>query len=71
MHCYIQGDESSDFNLNSDFFALHKTPFSDFYCIEEHIFSGISEYFRLFRTDALTPPACYGYRTTCIILVSP
>ena len=22
--------ESSDFNLISDFFALHKTPFSDF-----------------------------------------
>ena len=26
----LQGGESSDFNLISDFFALHKTPFSDF-----------------------------------------
>ena len=25
-----QGCESSDFKLISDFFALHKTPFSDF-----------------------------------------
>ena len=25
-----QGCESSDFNLISDFLALHKTPFSDF-----------------------------------------
>ena len=25
-----EGCESSDFNLISDFFALHKTPFSDF-----------------------------------------
>ena len=31
-------------NLISDFFALHKTPFSDFECIEKHIFSGISDY---------------------------
>ena len=34
------------------FFALHKTPFSDFLmqfeCIEKHIFSGISDYFRPF-----------------------
>ena len=54
----IQECESSDLNLISDFFALHKTPFSDFQCIEKHIFSGISDYFRLFRlflTDALTP----------------
>ena len=28
--CFKQGCESSDFNLISDFFALHKTPFSDF-----------------------------------------
>ena len=27
-----QGCESSDFNLISDVFALHKTPFSDFWC---------------------------------------
>ena len=41
------------------FFALHKTPFSDFVCSvnarEKDIFSGISDYFRLFLTDALTP----------------
>ena len=53
-----QGCESSDFNLISDFFALHKTPFSDFQCIEKHIFSGISDYFELFLTDALTPLVC-------------
>ena len=56
----LQGCESSDFNLISDFCALHKTPFSDFYkCIEKHISSGISDCFRLFQTffltDALTP----------------
>ena len=50
-----QGCKSSDFNLISDFFALHKTPFSDSYCIKKHIFSGISDYFRLFLSDALTP----------------
>ena len=47
---FNQGYESSDFNLISDFFALHKTPFSNFKCIEKHIFSGISDYFRLFQT---------------------
>ena len=26
-----------------------------FECIEKHIFSGISDHFRLFLTDALTP----------------
>ena len=53
---YKQGCESSDISLISgSFFALHKTPFSDFQCIEKHIFSGISDYFRLFLTDALTP----------------
>ena len=45
-----QGCESSDFNLISDYFALHKTPFSDLFCIEKLIFSGISDYFRLFQT---------------------
>ena len=50
----FQGCETSDFNLISDiFFALHETPFSDrlmqFECIEKHIFSGISDYFRLFK----------------------
>ena len=28
--CLMQGCESSDFNLISDFFALHKTTFSEF-----------------------------------------
>ena len=61
---YNQGCESSEIlfihnilpyiSLISDFFALHKPPFSDFKCIEKHIFSGISDYFRLFLTDALT-----------------
>ena len=51
----MQGCESSDFNLILDFFAHHKTPFSDFYCIAKHIFSGISDYFILFLTNALTP----------------
>ena len=53
--CHHQGCEGSDFNLISDCFALHKTPFSDFQCVEKHIFSGISDYFRLFLTDTLTP----------------
>ena len=35
-------------NLISDFLALPKIPFSDFQCIETQIFSGISDYFRLF-----------------------
>ena len=46
-----QGYESSDFKMISDFFALHKTPFSDlmqFACIEKHIFS--LRHFRLFQT---------------------
>ena len=52
-------DVRVDFNLISDFFAHHKTPFSEFLCslnafIEKHIFSGISDNFRLFLTDALT-----------------
>ena len=55
MRFVHQGCEHSDFNQ----FALHKTQFSDFLmqfeCIEQHIFSGISDYFRLFLTDALTP----------------
>ena len=49
---HMQGCDSSDFTLISDFFALHKTPFS---CIEKHIFSGILDNFRLFLTDTLTP----------------
>ena len=44
---HYQGSKSSNFDLISDLFALHKTPFSDFQCIEKHIFSGISDYFRL------------------------
>ena len=46
-----------DVRVQSDlrFFALHKTPFSDFYRIVKHIFSGISDYLRLFLTDPLTP----------------
>ena len=48
--CFEQGCESSDFNLISDFCTLHKTPFSDFYCIEKHILSVISDYFRPFQT---------------------
>ena len=55
----LQGCESSDFNLISDFFALHKTPFyrllMQFECIDKHISSDISDYVRLFLTDALTP----------------
>ena len=36
-----------EFRFQSDFrlFALHKTPFSDFLCIEKHIFSDFSDYF--------------------------
>ena len=30
LYYYNQGRESSDFDLISDFFALHKTPFLDF-----------------------------------------
>ena len=41
-----QGCESSDFNLISDFFALHKTPFSDFNALK----STIIRHFRLFQT---------------------
>ena len=53
--------ESSDFIMISDFFALHKPHFSDFFkmqieCIVKHIFSGISDYFRLFLTDMLSHP---------------
>ena len=45
--------ESTYLNLISEFFALHKAPFIDFLimqleCAEKHIFSGISDYFRLF-----------------------
>ena len=46
-----QGCESSNFNLISDFCSSQNPIFR----IEKHIFSGISDYFRLFLTDALTP----------------
>ena len=54
---HLQGCESSYFNLISDFFTLHKPHFQTLnaICIEKHIFSGISDYFRLFLTDAFTP----------------
>ena len=42
----IQGCESSDFNLISDFFGLHKTPFSDLMQKKGHLFRE----FRLFQT---------------------
>ena len=32
IYLFSQGCESSDFNLISDFLALHKTPLSDFQC---------------------------------------
>ena len=55
----VQGCESSDFNLISDFFCSSQNPIfrllMQFDCIEKHIFSGISDYFRLFLTDTLTP----------------
>ena len=54
----LYGCESSDFNLISDFFALHKTPFSDFYCIEAHLF----RHFRLFQTF---PHRCSNTPVTC------
>ena len=46
QHHPYQGCESSDLNLISDFFALHKSPFSSFQDFR---------FFRLFLTDALTP----------------
>ena len=54
-----QGCESSDFNLISDVFCSSQNPIfrllMQFECIEKYVFSGISDYFRLFLTDALTP----------------
>ena len=35
----------------------HFQTFNAVECIEKHIFSGISDYFRLILTDALTPHA--------------
>ena len=40
----IQGCESSDFYLISDFFALHKTPFSDLSCIESISFQAFQTF---------------------------
>ena len=44
----VQGCESSDFNLISDFLLFTKPHF------QKQIFSGISDYFRLLLTEALT-----------------
>ena len=56
-----QGCESSDFNLNSDFFCSSQNHIfrllMQFECIDKHPFLGISGYFRLFLTEALTPLA--------------
>ena len=46
--CCIQGCESSDFNLISDFFALHKTPFQTFNALKSTSFQAfqiISDFF--------------------------
>ena len=51
------------FNLISDFFCFtksHYQTFLQFECIEKHIFSGFSDYFRLFLTDTLTPLTLLG-----------
>ena len=57
QHCIIQGCESSHFNLR--LFCSSQNPilslFMQHECIDKLIFSGISDYFRLFLTDALTP----------------
>ena len=51
LACMHQGCESSDFNLISDFFAPSQNPifrlWMQFECIGKHIFSSISDYFRL------------------------
>ena len=53
-----QGWESSDFNLISDFFCSSQNPIfrllMKFKYIENHLFSGIADYFRLFLTYDLT-----------------
>ena len=49
-----QGCESSDFNLISDFFASQNPIFRLLMHWKAHL-SGISDYFRLFLRDALTP----------------
>ena len=51
---FPQGCESSAFNLISDYCALHKPNFQTSNALKS-TFSGISDYFRLFLTDALTP----------------
>ena len=51
-HCIIRfGDGRSHLEVNEK-----KKKTMSFECIEKHIFSGISDYFRLFLTHALTPP---------------
>ena len=59
IHYRYQGCESSDFNLISDFLCSSQNHIfrllMQVECIEKHFFSGFSDYFRLFLTDALTP----------------
>ena len=55
---HYQGCESSDFNRFQTFLLFTNLIFRllmQFECVEKHIFSGISDYFRLFLTDTLTP----------------
>ena len=54
------------------FFSSSQNPIfrllMQFECIEKHIFSGISDYFRLFLTDALTPLNTAAMKTHFIAL---
>ena len=60
----LQGCESSDFNLISDFFALHKTPFSDFQCSLNALKSTFFQAFQIisdFFSKKLSHPSCLFY----------
>ena len=61
--CIIQGCESSDFNLISDFFALHKTPFSDFKCSLKALKSRSFQAFQTFshRCSHIPDHLCYKF----------
>ena len=74
MVTHIQGCESSDFNLISYIFALHKTPFSDLKYIAKHLF----RHFKLFQTFFLhrcshTParPYCLCMELLSTVVHSP
>ena len=69
--CYMQGCESSDFNLISDFFLLFTKPhFQTFNALKSTSFQAFQNDFRLFLTDALSLIPLVIAQANCLQLVN-